>query len=162
MLQRTSANAAKLLFQLVLDSRVTLGQGRVAGPAAWPGRAAQPEQGAVLQHWKASPWHRAGGQASWDRELSQTHTQPWQQGAGRAEAWKYAYCQLLAFCWKQLLGSQGPLVVSILFSRSCTLGQWRGWGRESRRIVKFSLLVSLKLMSKLPRWGKWGRRRNPT
>lgn len=85
MLQRTSAISANLSFQLVLDSRVALGQGRAAGPAAGPGRAAHPEQGAVLLQWQACPWHRAGGQASWDKELSQAHAQPWQQGGQKHE-----------------------------------------------------------------------------
>lgn len=62
------------------------------GKGGWQGLqhnlAEQPSWSKVqfLLQWKTCPWHRAGGQASWDRELSQTHTQPWQQGAGRAEA----------------------------------------------------------------------------
>lgn len=63
----TRANAANLLFQLVLDSRVTLGQGRVAGPAAGPGRAAQPEQGAVPAALEGLPL----AQSRWPGQLGQ-------------------------------------------------------------------------------------------
>lgn len=88
-----SEGQANLLFELVLDSSVALEQG------GWQGLqhdlAEQPSRSKVqfLLHWKACPWHRAGGQASWDRAEPNPHTA---LSAGSREGRSMKICRLSA------------------------------------------------------------------